>query len=519
MSGNGNAVTGRAPEDPEARVGTTVAEKYGIVRLLGKGGMGAVYEGRHGTLARRFALKFLLPTVAANADTIRRFENEANAAGGLEHPNLVAVTDFGRDDQGTPYLVMEYLVGEDCAKVLTRMGPLPCARAANIVVQACRGLAVAHKAGIIHRDLKPANLFLTDAGDGSDLIKVLDFGIAKLKTSDASIATGTGEMFGTAHYMSPEQARGAGEVDARTDVWSLGVVLYELLTGRRPFEDGPFLHVVYQILSTQPPGIGTLRRDVPPALIAVVERAMAKESSARFASVQALAEALGPFAVEGRSAGVVQRSQGYAATVATPATGMVAPGSRSFSELRPGDRRPEAPGVRSGNGRKLVVAIVVSVGVAGGGAALMVARRGGRTTEGSANPASVAAAARPIPAPAPPVTAAPPAQMEHDASPQPPAAGGAATLAPPAESSAHHDAAPGASPPLPGRKQRTRTVSEHFEHRPNTVSERAGIEGGAAASKALAGEGLVPARKVAPAAELSPPGRPIDIETKSPYAR
>jgi serine/threonine-protein kinase len=173
----------KEPDGAIARIGTVV-DKYTIVRILGRGGMGAVYEARHAKLARRVAIKFLLPEFAANREVLRRFENEAKAAGGLEHPNLAAVTDFGRANDGSPYVVMEFLEGEDCAKLLRRQGSLAVSRAANIVVRACRGLAVAHKATIVHRDLKPENLFVTDAGDGSDLIKVLDFGIAKLRVSD-----------------------------------------------------------------------------------------------------------------------------------------------------------------------------------------------------------------------------------------------------------------------------------------------------------------------------------------------
>ena len=208
----------------DARLGMTV-DKYTIVRQLGRGGMGAVYEARHARLSRRFAIKFLLPEVATNREVLRRFENEAKAAGGLEHPNLAAVTDVGQAPDGAPYLVMEFLEGEDGATLLRRHGPLSVRRAADIVVQACRGLAVAHRAGIVHRDHKPENIFIATAGDGRDQVKVLDFGIAKLRSVDASVATGTGATFGTAFYMSPEQARGAGEVDHRSDVWSLGVVV------------------------------------------------------------------------------------------------------------------------------------------------------------------------------------------------------------------------------------------------------------------------------------------------------
>src|SRR3954468_19202553 len=145
-------------ERADQRIGTVI-DRYTIVRRLGQGGMGTVYEARHAKLARRSAIKFLLPELAASADALRRFENEAKTAGGLEHPHLVAVTDFGRASDGAPYLVMEFLEGEDCAALLGRLGPLPIPRAVDMMLQACRGLAVAHKAGVVHRDLKPENLF------------------------------------------------------------------------------------------------------------------------------------------------------------------------------------------------------------------------------------------------------------------------------------------------------------------------------------------------------------------------
>jgi serine/threonine-protein kinase len=282
----------------DPRVGAEV-DRYTIVRLLGKGGMGAVYEARHAKLGRRVAIKFLLPELTARAEILRRFENEAVAAGGLEHPNLVAVIDLGRAADGSPYLVMEFLQGEDCARLVRRVGALPVARAVNIVLQACRGVALAHDAGIVHRDLKPENLFLTDVGDGGDQIKVLDFGIAKLRPVDGQAATRTGSTFGTTHYMSPEQARGAGDVDGRTDVWSLGVVLYELLSGRKPFDAEQPLNVVHQILNATPPPLATARPGLPRGLAAVVERALRKDADERFPSIRALASSLAPFAEPG----------------------------------------------------------------------------------------------------------------------------------------------------------------------------------------------------------------------------
>jgi serine/threonine protein kinase len=300
------------------RIGSVV-DKYTIVRLLGRGGMGAVYEARH-QLSRRFAIKFLLPEFSANQEMLRRFENEAKAAGGLEHANLAAVIDSGLAADGAPYLVMEFLEGEDCSNLLRRLGPLPATRAADIVFQACRGLAVAHRAGIIHRDLKPENLFLCDAGDGSDLLKVLDFGIAKLRSTDAGVVTKLGAPFGTPYYMSPEQARGAGQVDRRTDVWALGVVLYELLSGRKPFPGDNVARISHGILYKDPPRLATLRRGLPSGLATVVHRAMEKDVERRLPTVAALAQALGPFA--GRESSVrIRRATPRLRTLPATVTG------------------------------------------------------------------------------------------------------------------------------------------------------------------------------------------------------
>ena len=179
--------------------------------------------------------------------------------------------------------------------MLARLGPLPVPRAANIVFQACLGLAVAHKAGIVHRDIKPENLLITDAGDGTDLVKILDFGIAKLRSPDASVATASGMMMGTYFYMSPEQVRDAAKVNPRTDVWALGVVLYELLTGKKPFDGAEPTEILYQIVHESPLPPDTLRSGLPPELVMVIDRALHKDIERRFASVSAFAQALAPF--------------------------------------------------------------------------------------------------------------------------------------------------------------------------------------------------------------------------------
>jgi eukaryotic-like serine/threonine-protein kinase len=420
---------GSDPNDP--RIGSVVG-KYVIVRLLGRGGMGAVYEARHAQLSRRFAVKFLLPEFATHAEVLARFESEAKAAGGLEHPNLVAVTDAGRSADGAPYLVMEFLQGEDCSQLLQRLGPLPATRAADLVLQACRGLAVAHKAGIVHRDLKPENLFVTDAGDGTDRVKVLDFGIAQIRSPDRSRVTRTGATLGTAHYMSPEQARAAADLDSRTDVWSLGVVLYELLSGHKPFEGERFLHVIHQILSAEAPPLGTLRAGLPPALVALVERAMTKEVGARLPTVTALADGLLPFA--GRtSVPPDQAALGHAATVATEKTGMTAARSK-----------PSAPGVSPRSTWRWVVA---GVGAIAAAAILLALRLTSRPHEGPSVAAGPAVASEVSMAPQPRV---PGSDMPGPSGWYEPADGGAWATSERSEHSSNKSRGPaaGAKPPI-----------------------------------------------------------------------
>jgi serine/threonine protein kinase len=474
----------------------TVVDKYTIVRMLGRGGMGAVYEARHARLARRFAIKFLLPQFAANREILRRFENEAKAAGGLEHPNLAAVTDFGRADDGSPYLVMEFLEGEDCAKLLRRQGRIAVYRAANIVAQACRGLAIAHKAAIVHRDLKPENLFVTDAGDGSDLLKVLDFGIAKLRIADASVITGTGATFGTAYYMSPEQARGAGDVDPRTDVWSLGVVLYELLAGRKPFVGEQFLEVIHQILSFEAPPLATLRPDLPPKLVAVIEHAMKKDLAERLPSVTALGEALAPF-VSGRpEAEPSVPAQALGPTLATPATrsGELSLGERAAIANSKVSEAPAQPRA-SGSSKKGLLLIGLAVAAV---AALLVARR--RPPESAADLNGTVAAAPSQPPAAATATATP-------ASPPPPP-----TVAPSLPTA--RASTPSAVPSPAPETAAVRTLSEHSKHSPN---RRAGHAAPASISAAPQAAPPDSSPKPAPSPDKPAASHGIPIDREDPF--
>ena len=235
-----------------SRVGEVVGEKYRILRVIAEGGMGVVYEAQHAVVKRRFAVKFLRADLADRRDLLTRFHREAQAAGALESENIAAAIDFGILADGTPYIVMEHLVGESLGSLVAREGRLPVERAVDLCLQACRGMQAAHAAGIVHRDLKPENLFLCRREDGTDLVKVLDFGIAKLEQIELdSAATRTGTILGTPAYMSPEQARGDKSIDHRTDVYGLAAILFEMLSGKPP-HPGDSHNAILHHIATQP---------------------------------------------------------------------------------------------------------------------------------------------------------------------------------------------------------------------------------------------------------------------------
>jgi eukaryotic-like serine/threonine-protein kinase len=284
-------------EGAATRVGELVGAKYRIARLLAQGGMGVVYEAQHTVVRRRFAVKFLRRDLAERRDILTRFHHEAEAAGALESENVAAAVDFGIAEDGTPYIVMEYLVGESLDALLGREGRLPIARAGDLVAQAARGIQVAHAAGIIHRDLKPQNLFVCRRQDGTDLLKVLDFGVAKLQAADEmNAATRTGAMVGTVAYMSPEQARGDKIVDARSDVYALGAIAYELCAGRKP-HPGESHNAILHHIATQPAvPLESVAPELPADFVEIVARTLAADPAARPASAGALVEALAPFA-------------------------------------------------------------------------------------------------------------------------------------------------------------------------------------------------------------------------------
>jgi serine/threonine-protein kinase len=280
-----------------ARVGELVGAKYRIVRFLAQGGMGVVYEAHHTVVRRRFAVKFLRRDLAERRDILTRFHHEAESAGALESENVAAAVDFGIAADGAPFIVMEYLVGESLTALLAREGRLPTGRAADLVAQAARGIQVAHAAGIVHRDLKPQNLFVCRRQDGTDLLKVLDFGVAKLQAADdLNAATRTGTMVGTVAYMSPEQARGDKIVDARSDVYALGAILYEICSGRKP-HPGESSNAILHHIATQPAvPLESVAPELPADFVEIIAGALAADPAARPASAGALVEALAPFA-------------------------------------------------------------------------------------------------------------------------------------------------------------------------------------------------------------------------------
>ncbi|HEY2733697.1 MAG TPA: serine/threonine-protein kinase [Polyangiales bacterium] len=284
---------------PEVREGATLSGRYLLGRTLGAGGMGVVIAARHLDLDEWVAIKFLLPEVAQGAEAVGRFAREAWAASKIKSEYVARVNDVGRLPSGAPYIVMEYLEGLDLAAMLHSRGPLPIEQAVEFVLQACEGIAEAHALGIVHRDLKPSNLFCWRRSDGLLAVKVLDFGISKITQPIAAGAdlriTATATTVGSPLYMSPEQMSSAKVADARADVWALGVILQELITGTVPFCAASLPELAIKIATERPQSLRARREDVPKALERVLLRCLEKERDRRYASVAELARALAPF--------------------------------------------------------------------------------------------------------------------------------------------------------------------------------------------------------------------------------
>ena len=274
--------------------GALIDGKYRVEQVLGEGGMGIVFQATHVRLGQRVAIKMLHPAMLSKPEIVERFEREARAAAQLRSTNAVRVVDVDVTPDHLPYMVMEFLDGHDLAAELERRGRFSVADAVDCVLQACTAMSEAHALGIVHRDLKPSNLFLAREGEAT-VVKVLDFGISKMAATELDVhVTSTLATMGTPLYMSPEQIRSTKSVDARADVWSLGVILFELLSGRPPFT-GSAMAVSAAIVADPPPSLRELQPGVPESLEHVVVKALAKTPDARWPDVQSLAVALAPF--------------------------------------------------------------------------------------------------------------------------------------------------------------------------------------------------------------------------------
>ncbi len=273
--------------------------------------MGVVLRGRD-EANRPVAIKVLLPEAVQHPEAVPRFVNEARAARELTSEHSVRVYDAGTTDGGLPYMVMELLEGQDLATVLEQRGTFSVPDACDAIIDACDALAEAHARGMVHRDLKPANLFAARGPDGRTRVKVLDFGVSKVAAQMRQAAlTSTGTALGTPHYMAPEQLKSAKGADARADVWSLGVVLYELLSGKMPFDGQSFGILFMQILSEEPKPLASLRPDLPPALCETVHRCMKKNRDERYSDLAALVASLARFASPSGAAAAQRIAEGH----------------------------------------------------------------------------------------------------------------------------------------------------------------------------------------------------------------
>ncbi len=350
-SGGTGGGHGGDDDGPTLAPGTVVEGRYRVESLLGSGGMGAVYEATHLLLDHRVALKCLHAGFARDPLVVERFKREARAATSIGHDHIVDVTDMGDLPDGAPYLVMELLAGESLGQRLER-GPLSIGLAVRIAVQVADALEAAHDKGIVHRDLKPDNIFLVARRDGAVFVKVLDFGISKMRADDTSASlTQTGMAIGTPSYMSPEQAQGLRSVDHRTDIYALGVILYQMLTGALPFRAPTYPMLLLQIVSGTPMPMSRHRLDLPEDLEALVHRTFAREAEDRPQRMRELESALGRWAdfdAPPRLASVRPEPAATSRSDAPTAVGRTPrPGSRGVAQGEPeargaGDGRPGA---------------------------------------------------------------------------------------------------------------------------------------------------------------------------------
>ena len=331
--------TGQELTQSQMQVGKIIGGKYELLRLIGEGGMGAVYEARHVEIRQKVALKLLHFQLARDQEIRQRFFREAMSAGEIGHENIIEMHDIGRDVTGSIYLVMEMLKGESLAERVRRAGAMDVSQAADIMLQTLDALHASHAKGITHRDMKPENVFLCRLGGRDDFVKILDFGIAKVKDpEDGEALTRTGAMLGTACYMAPEQIAGDREADHRMDIYACGIILYQMLAGRVPFDSTSVHTVIYKIMNEDPPPLSEFRSDLPAELEQMVRRAIERNRDHRYQTVADFANALTPY-----GSGRVVFGRGSQVPAAPAAVGM-APTKASASIPAPEPTpQPEPP--------------------------------------------------------------------------------------------------------------------------------------------------------------------------------
>jgi len=443
--------------------GSVIDGKYRIDRRLAEGGIGIILAATHQALGRRVAIKHLKAQALGDARIVDRFEREGRLAVQIASEHVVRVLDVGRHPRAGPYLVMEYLEGEDLGRALER-GPLPLPRAVAYVLQACEALADAHALGIVHRDIKPDNLFLATRQADQPIVKILDFGISKLapkRGTDGSWAhqTQASERFGTPVYMSPEQLRASAQVDARADIWAMGVTLFELLTGEAPFTGDDVPQLCTSILTTAPRPLRELRPGAPEGLEKVLLRCLEKDPAKRYRNVAELAQELAPFAAPesvrhvGRISAVLQKA-GHSIRPPTPQPGTLQIADLApFALMAPTSGAPSDPQERQGTDPRLAATLSLSdarrtrtrwIAVAGAAVvagiaaawigAVSLSRSDGARSAAAGSPSAVVAPSAPL-ASASPGPSAPGGDPWVAVSPPPPASAAASSA--PAIATAH----------------------------------------------------------------------------------